>query len=194
MKLNNINIAVFSLLMAATLYNCSNESMDTNTEANLTANSNARTIKGTYIQEDQMARPAVNTVFVSKGSKDAFNTTIPSEQGSIFQAMFQSNLEALSPAYANPGDKNALGLDSQTFTSVLATDVLTLSLDGTTTFFDGTNVLTGRALADDVITVELLLIFGGEDFTENPGLSDDHVDANDKPFSASFPYLASPHL
>lgn len=194
MKLNNINIAVFSLLMAATLYNCSNESMDTNTEANLTANSNARTIKGTYIQEDQMARPAVNTVFVSKGSKDAFNTTIPSEQGSIFQAMFQSNLEALSPAYANPSDKNALGLDSQTFTSVLATDVLTLSLDGTTTFFDGTNVLTGRALADDVITVELLLIFGGEDFTENPGLSDDHVDANDKPFSASFPYLASPHL
>ncbi len=194
MKLNNINIAVFSLLMAATLYNCSNESMDTTTEANLTANSNARTIKGTYIQEDQMARPAVNTVFVSKGSKDAFNTTVPSEQGAAFQSMFQSNLEALSPAYANPGDKNALGLDSQTFTSVLATDVLTLSLDGTTTFYDGINVLTGRALADDVITVELLLIFGGEDFSENPSLSDDHVDANDKPFSTSFPYLASPHL
>lgn len=195
MKLNNIKIVALSILLATTVYNCSNESMnDTNSEANFKANSNANTIKGTYIQEDQMARPAVNTVFVSKGSKDAFNTTIPSEQGSIFQAMFQSNLEALSPAYANPGDKNALGLDSQTFTSVLATDVLTLSLDGTTTFFDGTNVLTGRALADDVITVELLLIFGGEDFTENPGLSDDHVDANDKPFSASFPYLASPHL
>jgi hypothetical protein len=83
-------------------------------------------------------------------------------------------------------------LDAATFTGVLATDVLNVSLDGTTTFYDGTNVLTGRALADDVITVELLLIFGGEDFTENPGLSNDYVDANDKAFLSSFPYLASP--
>nr|WP_299112630.1 DUF4331 family protein [uncultured Winogradskyella sp.] len=69
---------------------------------------------------------------------------------------------------------------------------MTVSLDGTTTFFDGTNVLTGRTLADDVISVELLLIFGGEDGTENPGLSNDNVDANDKAFLTSFPYLASP--
>lgn len=194
MKLNNLKTALFSIVMATTFYNCSNENMYETMDANESANLQGRSIIGTYMQEDQMARPAVNTVFVSSGSKDIFNTTVPSEQGGLFQAMFQSNLEALSPAFANPGDKNALGLDSQTFTSVLATDVLTLSLDGTTTFFDGTNVLTGRALADDVITVELLLIFGGEDFTENPGLSDDHVDANDKPFSVSFPYLASPHL
>jgi len=147
---------------------------------------------GTYSQDDQMGRPAVNTVFVSSASKDMFNTTVPSQQGAAFQSMFQTNLEALSPAYANPGDQNALGLDAATFTGLLATDVLNVSLDGTTTFFDGTNVLTGRALADDVITVELLLIFGGEDFTENPSLSDDHVDANDKPFSTSFPYLAAP--
>lgn len=147
---------------------------------------------GNYVQKDQMGRPAINTVFVNSDQKDAFNTTIPSEQGALFQSMFETNLKALSPAYANPGDQNALGLDAATFTSVLATDVLTVSLDGTTTFYDGTNVLTGRALADDVITVELLLIFGGEDFTENPSLSDDHVDANDKPFLSSFPYLASP--
>lgn len=147
---------------------------------------------GTYIQADQMGRPAINTVFVNSDKKDMFNTTVPSEQGASFQAMFETNLTALSPAYANPGDQNALGLDAAAFTGVLATDVLTVSLDGTTTFYDGTNVLTGRALADDVITVELLLIFGGEDFSENPNLSDDHVDANDKPFLTSFPYLASP--
>ncbi|QDO94349.1 DUF4331 domain-containing protein [Formosa sediminum] len=146
---------------------------------------------GTYMQADQMGRPAINTVFVSSASKDDFNVTIPSEQGAAYQSMFQTNLEGLSPAYAMEGDTNALGLDAATFTSVLATDVLTVSLDGTTTFYDGTNVLTGRALADDVITVELLLIFGGEDFTENPGLSDDNVNANDKAFLSSFPYLAS---
>lgn len=147
---------------------------------------------GTFVQKDQMGRPAVNTVFVSAASKDEFNTTIPSQQGAMFQSMFETNLTALSPAYANPGDTNALGLDAASFTGLLATDVLNVSLDGKTTFFDGTNVLTGRALADDVITVELLLIFGGEDFTENPAFSDDHVDANDKPFLTSFPYLASP--
>jgi hypothetical protein len=147
---------------------------------------------GTYVQEDQMGRPAVNTVFVSAAAKDDFNVTAPSNQSVAFQNMFQTNLEGLSPAFANPGDTNALGQTSAAFTTLLATDVLNVSLDGTTTFYDGTNVLTGRALADDVITVELLLIFGGEDFSENPGLSNDNVDANDKPFLTSFPYLASP--
>lgn len=147
---------------------------------------------GTFVQKDQMGRPAVNTVFVSAASKDAFNTTIPSQQGAMFQSMFEANLTGLSPAYANAGDANALGLDAAAFTGLLATDVLNVSLDGKTTFFDGTNVLTGRALADDVITVELLLIFGGEDFSENPTLSDDNVSVNDKTFLTSFPYLASP--
>ncbi|PHS67263.1 MAG: hypothetical protein COB12_03680 [Flavobacterium sp.] len=147
---------------------------------------------GTYLQKDQLGRPAINTVFVSSGSKDDFNVTTPSQQNSAFQSMFQDNLMALSPAYTNPEDTNGLGLNAEEFSGLLATDVLNVSLDGTTTFFDGTNVLTGRNLTDDVITVELLLIFGGEDFTENPNLSDDHVDANDKEFSNSFPYLASP--
>jgi len=108
--------------------------------------------------------------------------------------MFQANLEGLSPAYANPGDENALGLTSEQFTGLLATDVLTVSLDGPTTFFDGTNVLTGRNLTDDVITVELILIFGGETgltAPEFPGLSNDNVDSNDKDFLSEFPYLAS---
>ncbi|WP_430409069.1 DUF4331 family protein [Kordia sp.] len=153
---------------------------------------NTPDFSGTFAQQDQMGRPAVNTVFVSSTSKDSFNTTVPTQQNAAFQAMFQTNLTGLSPAFTNPGDQNALGQDAAAFTGLLATDVLNVSLDGTTTFYDGTNVLTGRALADDVITVELLLIFGGEDFTENPNLSDDHVDANDKPFLSSFPYLASP--
>ena len=157
-----------------------------------TMNEMTADFSGTFIQKDQMGRPAVNTVFVSSASKNTFNTTVPSQQGAAFQSMFQTNLMGLSPAFANAGDKNALGLDAASFTGLLATDVLNVSLDGKTTFYDGTNVLTGRALADDVITVELLLIFGGEDFSENPTLSNDNVDANDKPFLTSFPYLASP--
>lgn len=186
MNFNKIIVSIFSISIAFFAISCnSDDDMSTPPMAELD-------FTGMYAQQDQMGRPAVNTVFVSSVSKDNFNVTTPSQQNASFQSMFQTNLMALSPAYANAGDQNALGLDAASFTGLLATDVLNVSLDGTTTFFDGTNVLTGRALADDVITVELLLIFGGEDFTENPTLSNDNVDANDKDFLTSFPYLASP--
>lgn len=184
MNFRKLNTLALSLLVVLALASCSNSDEPMQPEM--------VDFSGTFSQKDQMGRPAVNTVFVNSNMKDAFNTTIPSQQGAAFQPMFQTNLMALSPAYASAGDKNALMLDAATFTSVLATDVLTVSLDGTTTFYDETNVLKGRALADDVITVELLLIFGGEDFSENPNLSNDHVDSNDKTFLTSFPYLASP--
>ena len=142
-----------------------------------------------YAVEDQMGRPAINTVFVSSADKDRFNTTAPSAQGAAFASQFENNLLTLNPGYTT----NALGWDATTFTSALASDVLTVNTSGKTTFFDGTNVLTGRQLSDDVISVELLLIFGGPDGSENPSLTDDHVDANDKAFLSSFPYLASPH-
>ena len=142
-----------------------------------------------YEQQDQMARPAINTVFVTAATdKDAFNTTIPSQMGGVFQSKFQTRLLGLNAGYTT----NALGQNASAFTGLLATDVLNVSTTGVTTFFDGTNVLTGRKLDDDVIDVELLLIFGGPTGASNPGLTSDKVNANDKPFNASFPYLASP--
>ncbi len=143
---------------------------------------------GTYTIADQMGRPAINTVFVSDDRKDEFNTTSVADMGGAFAGAFNDRLLALNPGYTT----NALGWDAATFSGALATDVLTVSLDGTTTFFDGTNVLTGRALADDVIDTELLLIFGGEAGADNPGLTSDNVDSNDKAFLNTFPYLATP--
>ncbi len=142
-----------------------------------------------YQQQDQMGRPAINTVFnVSATDKDAFNVTIPSAQNAAFQAKFQARLLALNPGYTT----NALTLNASAFTGVLATDVLGVSTTGVTTFFDGTNVLTGRKLDDDVIDTELLLIFGGPTGAGNPALTKDNVNANDKAFTVSFPYLANP--
>lgn len=143
---------------------------------------------GTYNQQDQMGRPAINTVFVSSANKDAFNTTTPSTMGATYQSPFQMQLLALNSGYTT----NLLGLNAAAFTGVLATDVLNVKTTGTTTFYDGTNVLTGRALADDVIDVELILIFGGPTNSQNAALTSDHVNANDKAFLTSFPYLASP--
>ena len=181
MKTNKFKIITLALVCAVATVSCNND--DNNNDSMASAD-----FSGTYVQQDQMARPAINTVFIASGQpKDDFNAAIPSAMGAKYQSIFQSRLLALNPAFTT----NALGLTASQFTGVLATDVLNVSTTGKTTFFDGTNVLTGRALADDVIDVELLLIFGGTDGAANAGLTSDHVDANDKPFTNSFPYLAA---
>ena len=146
MKSNQFNILSLAIVGAVLLSSCSKDSTP------------AVDFSGTYVQMDQMARPAVNTVFVAAGApKDAFNVALPSTMGATYTSVFQSRLLALNAGYTT----NALGQTAAQLSGLLATDVLNVKTSGTTTFFDGTNVLTGRALADDVIDVELLLIFGG---------------------------------
>ncbi|MDN3677050.1 DUF4331 family protein [Flavobacterium paronense] len=177
MKTSKFKIIALSLIgVTSMLVSCSND------------DNSSPSFAGSYVQQDQMARPAINTVFIAPGAtKDAFNAAIPSTMGAAYQSVFQSRLLALNAGYTT----NALGQTAAQLTGLLATDVLNVSKVAPTTFFDGTNVLTGRALADDVIDVELLLIFGGPTGASNPGLTSDHVNANDKAFSTSFPYLAS---
>lgn len=181
MKTNKIIISAMSLFAGLLLVSCNND--DNNMSSPTTD------FSGTYLQSDQMARPAINTVFIASGApKDAFNAAVPSAMGSAYQNVFENRLMALNAGYTT----NALGQTAAQFTGLLSTDVLNVSKTATTTFFDGTNVLTGRALADDVIDVELLLIFGGPNGMANATLTSDHVDANDKAFLPSFPYLATP--
>lgn len=185
MKFNNIKLYAIAIAASFMTFSCNNDD-----DNNIDDGPTGPDFSGTYVQQDQMARPAINTVFVTSGSKDMFNTTVPSNQGAAFQADFEARLLALNPGYTT----NLLTFNATQFTTALATDVLTVDLEGPTTFAsaDLSTVLTGRQLSDDVITTELTLIFGGPDGSENPGLSDDNVDGNDKPFLTSFPYLASP--
>ena len=182
MKTNKYIIIVMIMVFGTTfLVSCDSNDDDTTPATTVE-------FSGTYVQQDQMARPAINTVFIAPGAtKDAFNNAIPSAMGAAYTSIFQSRLLALNPGYTT----NLLGLSASAFSGVLATDVLTVAKSGPTTFYNGTQVLTGRAVADDVIDVELILIFGGPDATANPGLTSDHVNANDKPFLTSFPYLAA---
>ena len=143
-------------------------------------------VAGTYTQADQMARPAINTVFVGAARKNEFNVTTPTAMSAAFKTDFVAGLTGFGFT------TNALGQTKDQFATLLVNDVLNVKLSGTTTFFDGTNVLTGRALGDDVIDTELLLIFGGPTGASNPGLTKDNVNANDKTFLTTFPYLASP--
>ena len=180
MKTQKYKVVTMSLIFAAALFVSCDDNGDS-PEASLD-------FSGTYVQQDQMARPAVNTVFIASGApKDTFNSAIPSTMGASYQSVFQARLLALNSGYTT----NALGQTAAQLTGLLATDVLGVDKTKKTTFFDVTNILTGRALADDVIDVELLLIFGGPSGTSNAGLTKDNVNANDKAFTASFPYLAA---
>jgi hypothetical protein len=175
-----INKFSFALLLGAGVFL-------TSCDKNNDAPADTFDVSGTFTQNDQMARPAINTVFVGSARKNEFNTTVPSAMNAAFNAQFQSVLTGFG--YTS----NALGWDKATFAGALVTDVLNVSMTGTTTFADANNTLTGRALADDVIDTELLLIFGGPMGTANAALTSDNVDANDKPFATTFPFLASPN-
>ncbi len=172
---------------------------------------------GIFVQEDSMGRPAINTVFGgSDAVKNDFNNTIPSDRAS-FQPIFQNTLETYHDVYAlSLGlteddidyETNILGLDAATFTTVLAQfDALQVAAEGPTTYFDGTNILTGRNLSDDVIDISLTLIFGGTTGTrfdgadtdgdgmpDTPQLTSDGVDAGDRDFTGGFPYLENPNI
>jgi hypothetical protein len=137
---------------------------------------------------DQVGRPGVNIVFINAAEHDKFNATAPSAKGTAYQAEIQANLMKLNPNYT----ANYLGLTAAQFSGVLATDVLNVSTTGKTTYNDGTNILTGRQLGDDVIDDSFKLIWGGPNGTSNPGLVSDHVDHNDKAFLSTFPYEAAP--
>src|SRR6476660_7318747 len=47
---------------------------------------------GTFTQNDQMARPAINTVFVGAARKNEFNTTTPSAMNAAFKTDFVNKL------------------------------------------------------------------------------------------------------
>lgn len=162
---------------------------------------------GTFVQEDQMGRPGINTVLSPDNTtENAFNVTIPSEQGAAFQPTFLQRAVDLHAAFGVEYETNILGLDAPTLTTILATDVLQVAPNNPTSYFDGTNVLTGRTLTDDVIDISLILFFGGQngdrfngqdldgDGTPDlPILVTDGVSAAGETPSSSFPYLEAPH-
>lgn len=158
---------------------------------------------GVFVQEDQVGRPAISRVFVTEGLRDSYNTTIPSEMTAAFQENMFTNLLLLNPGFDGTPEAplgNGLSQDAEAFTTMFSRDVLWVAQTGPATFYDGDQLFTGRKPGDDVMDFHLLLIFGGPDFEnplfngtgDDPLLISDGVDANDKPFLTSFPYLAPP--
>ncbi|HEV8545143.1 MAG TPA: DUF4331 family protein [Candidatus Limnocylindrales bacterium] len=143
---------------------------------------------------DQMARPAINTVFNPSVDKNLFNRTRPSQQltasgGKFFNnvvngLLFFSSLDS-EGAYTE-GQAEALA-------GVLIPDVLPYSRTSTLPA-----PLNGRGLADDVIDVELNVTTGGDpldlfaDRNATGAVPGDGVGPHSDYLSV-FPYLGVPH-
>jgi len=140
------------------------------------------------IQADQSGHPLINITLIGAAAKDSFNAALPSQMLPIYGPEIQQKIMTLYPGFTT----NILGQTAAQLATVYAKDVLTVSTTGTTTYYDGTNVMTGRQLGDDVVDDHFTFIYGGPDGKANPGLTSDHVDHNDKPFLTAFPYEAAP--
>ena len=131
---------------------------------------------------DQMGRPAINTVFNhTQADKEAFNVTPPSQQSSTAKP-FRTNIIETLKALGGYTQTAAEGL-----ANILLPDVLTYNV-GTS----AAGPLNGRALADDVIDVELNLVTGGGTTPGTGAIPSDCVGAHT--YLSVFPYVNVPHV
>jgi Domain of unknown function (DUF4331) len=128
--------------------------------------------------DDQVGRPAINTVFNHGTDKQLFNITPPQRQrttvtstGKTFLENFESTLETLGGYSAT----QAAGV-----AKILLPDIMTYDYTSSAGF------LNGRKLTDDVIDIELALVSNGHITSDFVGPHTDYLQ--------SFPYLGRPHV
>ena len=129
----------------------------------------------TLTQVDRTGFPAITTAMIASGAdKDAFNLAAPAGDETDF---FVTLTETLMARYG----LTQAGADG--LADFVLPDIVPL---GNLSGFPN-----GRRLEDDVLDIELGLIFGvfGPSV---PALETDNVDGNDVPFLNTFPYLAGP--
>ncbi|MEP7384783.1 MAG: DUF4331 family protein [Gemmatimonadota bacterium] len=143
-----------------------------------------------YNQVERLGNPLVSEVTLAKRNHGFHNKGMPSTDVANHATELKSFVTTVAGREASLAN---------TLASVLLPDMLIIQTDkaGTSAGWltwalaDGYG---GRKLTDDVVDAGLLAIFGPLLNPNNvsPGLTTDNVGANDKPFSAAFPYLAAP--
>jgi hypothetical protein len=145
-----------------------------------------------YVQIERLGNPLVSEVTFAKRDHGFHNTTSPSTD---VENGFRAKVGAFVTGVA--GRQASL---ATTLGNVLIPDMLIVQTarPGNTAGWltwalaDGYG---GRKLTDDVVDAGLMAIFGPLLNPNNvsPGLSTDNVNANDRAFVATFPYLAAAH-
>lgn len=148
---------------------------------------------GQFIQVSRLGWPLVNEVIIPLKDKDTYNRSKPKHDVANFGAyildpevpkLLNLVLNAGCAPTPSGGRTDIVGLLGPNGTT--PADLLRINIAQGQTNAQS-HFPNGRALTDDV-TDTLLTVA-----CNNGGAIGDGVDANDKPFSAQFPYLASPH-
>lgn len=124
---------------------------------------------GPWQQVDRVGNPAVNTALIPANLKNLYNIALPKNDATRFAPHIVASLQSLGT--------NQTNIDI--LASVAVPDTLKVDLNMPIEYPNG------RALEDDVIDTLFFYIF-------NQTPTPDGVNANDKMFSNTFPYLAPP--
>jgi hypothetical protein len=172
-----------------------------------------------WVQVSRLGNPLINEVIIPIGKKDKFNATSPAddlknfgtfalnpEPARLLNALFKLGVKENNrtdivqalltgvPGLTQIGNKPAAPSDTLKLNLGVAPSA-TPSRFGVLAG-DVAGFPNGRRLADDVTDIELRVIAGALLKPEDGGKQiplGDGIDQNDKPFSASFPYAASPN-
>jgi hypothetical protein len=150
-----------------------------------------------YSQVDRMGRPAINTVVNSSGplvnapsnAKNVFNRSKPRDDVANFTDAVVGALQIYSSLDPEGPYSDA---EAGALAGVLLPDVVTYD-----TSTSAAGPLNGRALADDVIDIELRIVTGGDPLDLFPRDADGGVNTDGvgphTDYLSSFPYLGNPH-
>jgi hypothetical protein len=170
---------------------------------------------GPWVQVARLGMPLVNEAVIPLGQKDTFNASPPKNDAQFLDAVIHPELVKLMPVLYG----SAIPDVPQSFDAGLGLggreDIATIFLTGlpglnkpahltrpseqlrlnTSTPSAQQHFPNGRQLADDVTDTELQAlagVFAGKNVFPYNALTDG-VNANDVPFTTTFPYLATPH-
>lgn len=145
----------------------------------------------TFNQVQRLGNPLVSEVFLAKRNHPLHGTIGPAQDVQFLTAELKDFV------------KNVAGRNStvqNTLATVLLPDMLIVQTDkaaNTAGWLSWAlaNGYGGRKLTDDVVDAGLMAIFGSllDPNNVSPGLTTDNVNANDKAFPTTFPYLAAPN-
>lgn len=143
-----------------------------------------------YNQVERLGNPLVSEVTLAKRNHGFHNKGMPSTDAANHAAELKSFVKSVA------GREDDV---ANTLAAVLLPDMLIVQVDksGTTAgwlTWALANGYGGRKLTDDVVDAGLAAIFGSLLSPRNvsASLATDNVNANDKPFLSTFPYLAAP--
>jgi hypothetical protein len=169
---------------------------------------------GGWVQVSRLGNPLVNEVVIPLGKKDQFNRTTPNRDAALYgQYVVKPELAAVMNALFNvgapednrtdivqavlqgiPGLNQHSGVKGPPAVDTIKVNLGTPAASSENRFGviggDTAGYPNGRRLGDDVVDIDLQVVAGFLKGNKVP--LGDGVDRNDKPFLATFPYLAGP--